>query len=90
MNEFKFEEKPASLEEKRQKKYQAKFGYRTNLISKKCPTGTMMGTRAVMTPKGQRQILKYLKIDEVGAAKQLPNTCHRLNLWTTKCQQLGR
>lgn len=58
--------KPESLEEKRERKYLAKFSYRTKLISKKCPTGRSMGTPAHADNKGQRAILKYLKTDEVG------------------------
>lgn len=67
MYEFQVETEvvPKSLEEKRNKKYISKFGYRTKLISKKCPSGMMMGTPAFADSKGQRPILKYLKIDEV-------------------------
>jgi hypothetical protein len=67
MNEFKFdsEEKPKSIQDKRNKKYMAKFGYRNKLVSKRCPSGMMMGTPAFADNNGQRPIVKYLKTDEV-------------------------
>lgn len=67
MSQFKFdlEDQPRSLQEKRNRKYMAKFGYRTKLVSKRCPSGMMMGTPAFADKNGQRPIVKYLKTDEV-------------------------
>jgi len=54
-----------SLEEKRERKYASKFGYRIKQISKKCPSGSRMGTPAPSSYKGERSITKYLRKDEV-------------------------
>lgn len=65
MNEFDTNSQPQSIEDKRNRKYLAKFAYRPKLICKKCPTGMMMGTPSFPDAKGQRTILKYLRNDEV-------------------------
>lgn len=70
IREFKIEDNEGP-EKKRDKKYLSKFSYRTKLISRKCPSGMMLGTPSFADKKGQRAILKYLKKDVVGL---LPNT----------------
>lgn len=64
MNEFKFE-KCDPIVKKRDKKYISKFGFRGNLISKRCPTGRIMETSATLDAKKQRTVMKFLKTDEV-------------------------
>lgn len=71
MNEAKLVEDPQS-EKKRDQKYFSKFKYRTKIISRKCPSGKMLGTPSFTDKKGQRPILKYFKKNVVGIF--IPNT----------------
>ena len=50
---------------KRESKYIAKFGFACRPISKQIQSGKRMGTPAVIKPGKEREILKYLKDDEV-------------------------
>jgi hypothetical protein len=54
-----------SIEDKRENKYLAKFGFRIKQVSNICQSGKRMGTPAPIGPKGIREISKYLKRDEV-------------------------